>query len=195
MKNKYTIIYMFICVLLFCTAMGNVSAEDDTTDVMVPESLAAGYNETLRDILKTRHGNDFSEEELAELADYVSVTFTENNNSVSYFNNPDWTLELSAYYDKQEADPAAAAHAITFSIPNDMNQSLAYDIHIAYLSALSVCEPSLSTEEFLDKVHNAINQADTGAITVELSGYRLTLFSYNGRNFYGLEEIDTETSL
>ena len=182
-------------MLLVCVCTGNAFADDvdySGEDLLVPEIVAEAYNEALQVILQDRHGDAFSEEELAELTDYVSLTFTENANSVSYFNNPDWKLELSGYYKDQDPDPAVPAHAITFSIPDEMNRALAYDIHLAYLSVLAVSEPSLSMDEFMDKVHNAINQSDSGTIIIEIGNYKLSLFSYNGRNFYGLEQNDPD---
>lgn len=191
MKNKFTVM-LFLCVLLACALAGNVFADDKAADPMVPEELAAKYNEALGTIIQQRHGDNLSADELAEIKTYLSLSFTENIKDISYFNNPDWKLEMSGYYEDRDADQTVTSHSITFSYVNDLDQSLAADVHFAFLSALTACDPTLTFEEIVDRVNNAIQQTESGLIQTDLGDYQLTLFSYQGRMGYALQLKKTD---
>ncbi|MBR1707550.1 MAG: PT domain-containing protein [Clostridia bacterium] len=122
----------FLAVFLLFTLF-SLGAFAASYDPYSPDSLIETVNQALPLILRVEGKN---ENVIEETQKRLNVTYTEQEGTILYYNNPDWKVEFSFFY-PEKADAALPSTAVNFVLSSELSSEDISDMLYAY--AIAIC--------------------------------------------------------
>ena len=178
------ILSLIVCVLLLlkCTVSG--FAEDEKlTQLFTPDLFIEALNDHIAFVINAVCSGE-DEDTINDIVSYLQLEYTEGDDTYLWYDNRDWLIELTAYFDDGNADANGCAYTMTLSFPAGEEYTLQYNsVGTAACRMLSSVEKTLDFNRFCEYIDNCYyNYMETGNGAyrpVEFKGYQLGILFYN----------------
>lgn len=169
-------------VLLALAALCPWSAlADAMPDSFVPAKFVAAVNEALPEFAG-KIMNTSTASEVSEAVSYCTLAYTEADGGMVYYNNSDWSIEASAYYESGTADVNTPAYTVNLIFPEALGDGGVYLMRAAMVYAILSSDQQADYQSLLDWMDEA---TATGEV-FHLNGYCVLLVHEEGRWQYAL---------
>lgn len=165
--------------LVLCAGVANAGlCEDgDAKPWLVPEEFAEAFNMVMSNMFMSMES--FDENTRNEAINYFALHYTETAYNIVYYNNTDWGLELSGYYDDIDADSSIPASSITFTIAEAYNiDDMLTMIGDMLVDAMLVLDDSADVEEIKAMIQKGWSE---GVAMMDAEHYSLSALYYQQR--------------
>ncbi len=115
---------------------------------LIPMVFSAVFNDSLTKVIDEGYA-DATGDQRREYANYFNMTYTEANESVLYYNNPDWSLETSFYYNDGAPGVGNAASVMNFVINRQSADGTAVAL-AAFILTLSTLDRGIDGSALFD---------------------------------------------
>ena len=141
-----------ICIFMLLTCLVNCFAETKDekkpNDLFVPSVFVEAINKEA-DFVVNAICSDEDAETRENIKSYIHLQYTEGEETMLWYDNEDWVIELSAYFEGSKADARGYAHSLTFSFPaGEENQFLYNAAGLAVSRVLCSREKSVDIYQF-----------------------------------------------
>ncbi len=109
-------IIIFLFLILFIS-----TSVADSVSFYIPEQITAAMNEILPHVIQALGVNDT--DVIRSASDFLSVSYTETEENVIYYNNEDWSVELSFYYSSGQTGTHRQADAVNFILSKKLSDA------------------------------------------------------------------------
>ena len=134
----------FLCVLCLVCLFVTGAAAESAYDPFVPETLIEAMGQVLPLVLKAENVTD--PDVVKEVTNYLDITYTEAQDSVLFYNNGDWKVELSFFYN---ANPGRyqSSDAVNLVLSRELSQEDMRDMLYTFAIAACYDEPAMDADE------------------------------------------------
>ena len=176
-----------------------VSAEAGLPDSFIPEKFVYTFNDAVDYFARQYPNLTVSEQEA--LIQKLHLTFTEAEGEIAYYNNSDWSVEVSAYYEGQAVNVAKLNTPVD-TIGLAFNESLGNTEILVCRGVLGAIIRSFDQSLDSDALIDWLWSADQTGDRFDLDGYSLVLLVENGIWHYtlmpasrmGMSDGETDTA-
>lgn len=178
------ILSLIVCVLLLLTCMVNGFAENDKlTELFTPQIFIEALNDNIGFIIDAVCAPE-DEDTKQDIISYLQLEFTEGDDSCLWYDNQDWIVELTAYFDDGGADAYNRAYTMTLSFPAGEEYTLQYNaVGMAACRMLSSIEKTLDFNQFCEYIdscyYNYIETGNGAYSPIAFEGYQIGIIFYN----------------
>ncbi len=181
------ILSLCICILMFlsCTHGSFADYEKDNrlSFLFTPSVFTKAMNEQIDFIVNALYSAEDYETKKTFIS-YLQLKLSEGDDTFLWYDNEDWLVELSAYFDNNRANTQSSAHSITISFPVGDEYSHIYNtIGVTVSSLLSSVEKELDFYKFSEYIDSCLyNYMETGREAYEslkFQGYQIVVMLYN----------------
>ena len=140
---------------------------------LCPESFAYRYQENMEYFATEFFRSNGTDAERDALIQRLTISYTETQGSVMFYNNADWSLEVGFYYSDGTPSRDASATTLNFAIRDDipmLDSIIARNVFLATVYCFAD-EGALNVEDLLawsDETHDVNDSFDLG-------GYQLAM--------------------
>ena len=150
-----------ISILLLISYRGIGSAEyyekNGRDAVFTPKTLTETLNENITSAVNLLYSG-YDEKRKQELIAYLQIKLSETEKSFLYFDNEDWMIELTAYYENGRANIYSCADTITFSFPaGEVYSNLYRTLGTAFISAVYDLDNTLDYNQLVEYLNRCYN--------------------------------------
>ena len=150
----------------------------DERDLFIPASFALYFNQALPLVMDT-FVEEAEQGDKQEIIDYYRLHYSEAANGTVYYNNEEWSIELSGFFDV-DASASAPAQSLTFSIAEQLGEQ---NRHLLEL-ILALTIEMLDTKADMSEIYAYFD--DPSGDRMEMDGYIITALHYDSWYMYGL---------
>lgn len=134
MLKKLTCALLALALLVPCLIAASAAA---APNYLIPFMFYSTYNDALQTVLDSGLPNASSSEK-QQYVDDLKISFTENIDSIMYYNNADWTLETSFYFAEGTPSYGGTASTLNFviNVTDSDARAIAQDAFVLAMSKL-----------------------------------------------------------
>ena len=171
----------FICMLVITALLASGCAALAAPNYMVPDTFVSTYNSNV-DYIANGYGSEagYSSSDIREIIDMFQVNYTEQDSGILYYNNEDWSVECSCYYESGVVNSAYPADAVNLVLSGFAPEGA--EIGAAAL-ILAVCDldGSLDAGDMLLWAQDALSGSSQPYV---MGDYQMVLLRDDSSNHY-----------
>lgn len=184
MSKKLLSMIIAIAFVFGCMSSG-LSEIKGNERWFIPSEFAYAFNEGLSDYVYQIYYTDVGDM-FGVVYRSLSLTFSEIDNGIIYYNNETWGMELSGYYEDRNLDDTVPAHSITFSVEEAYEAKALAAIELALCQALCSLDGSSDEDDFNTYGDLIMNGWKEGYRAMEVGDYVLLAAHYQPRYMFSI---------
>lgn len=150
-------------------------------DSFVPEKLVKALNEALSLFAEDAFTNA-TDAERSQVLEYMRLSYTEESGGVVYYNNTDWALEVSGYYEGRSVNVNAQADTLSLTISESLGSNALYLMQASLVYAVRTYDETVDYTALLNWLDSTANSGEM----FRLNGYVVLLLHQDQRYQYSL---------
>ena len=170
-----------IVVLIICLANCFAdSKENGDMDVLFTPSLLVEAINNEADFVVDALCPDKDERTKDNIKSYIHLHYTEGSETMLWYDNEDWIIELSAYYENSKANAQGSAHSMTISYPAGEKYSFLYSTMGLAVSRI-ICSKEDTVDiyqlcRYIDNCYNDYMETGNGILgPLEFNGFNVVI--------------------
>ena len=170
-----------ICALVVAALLAFGCAALAAPGYMIPDQFVSAYNSNV-DYIANGYGSEagYSSSDIQEIIDMFQISYTEQESGILYYNNTDWSVECSCYFESSAVNSGSPADAINLVLAG-FNPDGAEIGAAAFILAVSDLDGSLDTQDMLVWTQNALAGSSEPYV---MGAYQMVLLRDEESNVY-----------